>query len=184
MAFGFKSSRKVGGNANSKGLNKYRTANSYGTALFAGDPVALSNGTIVRAVNGDKVLGVADSFVYVDATFGPRYTQYLPASTSSSGLLEGDNRPLVLVDDDPDGTFIIAAASALVVSAGQVGALGAVSIGAGSVYAKQSNAVLNASVTSLDASMVRIQGLYEIPGNVYDVSGSIVEVVFSNHLYK
>jgi hypothetical protein len=184
MPFGLKSSRRAGGAPNGKAINKYRTANGYATALFAGDPVALSAGTIVRAANGDQVIGVVESLNYNDATKRSVFSQYLPASTSSSGMIEGDNRPLVLVVDDPDATFLIAAASALVVSAGQVGALGTVSIGTGNQYSSQSGAVLNAVTTSLDASMFRILGKYDTPDNNYDVSGAIYEVVFSNHALK
>jgi len=184
MAQGLKSSRKAGGAYNSAGLNVYRSANSYGTALFAGDPVTLSAGNIVRAANGDKVIGAAVGFVYIDANKNTIYTSYLPASTSSSGTLEGDARPLVLVDDNPTSTFTIPAANALVVSAGQIGLYAAVSIGAGDTNAKRSNAVVNATVTSLDQSMFRIVGLVQTPGNVYDVSAQMLEVVFSNHALK
>ncbi len=184
MAFGLKPSRRTGSASNSLGLSKYRVANSYATALFAGDPVTISGGTVVRAVNGDQVIGVVEAFQYIDATGRPVFTTYLPASTSSTGLVEGDARPLALVNDDPNATFIAAAASALVVSAGMTGLLFTVSVGAGSTYTKQSGAVVNAAVTSLDQSMVRVIGLYDIPGNVYDVSGSIVEVTFTNHAFK
>ena len=184
MASGFRPSRKAGGAPNSTGLNKYRTANSYGTALFAGDPVTLSAGNIVRAVNGDKVIGVAQSFQYIDANKNTIYTRYLPASTSSSGSIEGDLRPLVLVDDNPNSTFTIPAAAALVVSAGQIGLTFGVSIGAGDVALKQSNAVVNAAITTLADSMVRVVGIYDTPGNVFDTSAAVVEVVFTNHALK
>lgn len=184
MPQGFKSSRKAGGAPNSTGLNVYRTANGYATALFTGDPVTISGGNIVRAVNGDRVIGAAVAFAYVGSDRAPVWTNILPASTSSSGVLEGDARPLVLVDDNPNSTFTIPAAAALTVAATNIGALAAVSIGAGDVNLRQSNAVVNAIVTSLDQSMVRIVGLVQTPENSFSNAGNLVEVVFSNHALK
>lgn len=185
MAFGLKPSRRVGGATNNKAMNKYRTANSYATALFAGDPVTVSGGVIVKAANGDKVQGVVESFNYIAADGRSIFTTYLPASTSSSGFIEGDARPLVLVNDDPYATFLLQAKDSLVVAATDNGKLYTCSVaGAGDTYRKQSAVTMDTVTTSVDQSMVRLIGLYETPGNAYGVSAQIFEVALTNHALK
>ncbi len=185
MTKGFQPSRLTGGAKNSTGTKAYRIANSYATALANGDPVMLSAGQVVKAQNGDTVLGVASGFEWIDPTSKkPVYSTIFPASTSSGGLLNGDNRPIVHVYDNPDQIFTIDARVSLAVSATNIGALFTVSLAAPNTTGGYSNAVLQDTLTTIADSMVRVVGLEQVPGNALNVSGNTVEVVFSKHLHN
>lgn len=185
MSKGLQPNRMIGGSPNSTGLKAYRVANSYGTALANGDPVALSNGTVVKYQAGNNALGVVTGFKWIDPTTKrPVYHTVLPAGTSSGGVITGDNRPVAFVADSPDQTFKVQARASLAVSASNIGALYTLSLAAPNLTQGYSNVVLDAVATSLDQAAVRLIGLVQSPTNAYDVSGNEAEVVFVRHVYN
>lgn len=184
MPKGFQPNRILGGSTNSTGIKAYRVANGYATALANGDPVALSAGQVVKYAQGNKILGVATGFEWLDSSLKPVFSTILPASTSSSGMISGDNRPLVFVADNPNQTFIIDAKVSLTVSAGAIGQVYALSLAAPNTIQGYSNVVLDSIATSVDEGACRVIGLVQTPGNVFDVSGNTAEVVLVNHIYN
>lgn len=195
MAFGLRPSKKVGSGCNSKGVEKQPVANSYGSAIYRGDPVKLSAGTIVLAGNGDKVLGVMLGANYTDTAGNPVAGSYLPASTAvATGDVpydswNGASQPTVKVLTDPTATYWIEADSSI--TAGQLGLNARVSgIGTGTTHSGDSSAILKVvsitasggDATSADAqTMVRIIGVAEIPGNSIGAASPILEVKFNYH---
>lgn len=184
MPKGLQPNRLLGGSPNSTGVKAYRIANGYATNLANGDPVALSAGTVVKYAQGNQPLGVATAFQWMDSTQKPVFSTSFPAATSSSGLITGDNRPLVFVTDNPNQTYIIDAKVSLAVSAGSIGAIYALSLAAPNMIGGYSNAVLDSIAVSLDQAAVRVIGLVTTPGNAFDVSGNTAEVVLVNHIYN
>lgn len=191
---GLTRSRSVG--ANSKGkFNAYPIQNGHQAAMYTGTPVKLSAGTLDVATNAAAVLGVAQSFHWIDKlTNQPQYSGYFPAATSNknNGYNEGFNTPFALVDDDPHGTWIIASETS--VSAGNLGALARVTAaGNGSAFTKRSAAKLDLSGTAVSAgnAMFRILGVYRVGAttsaggeeNDFNSTSTLLEVVFSNHQF-
>lgn len=191
---GLTRSRSIG--ANSKGrLKAYPIQNGHQAAMYSGSPVKLSAGTLDIATNSAAVLGVARSFQWIDKTTGqPQYSKYFPASTSNknNGYNEGYTTPFALVDDDPKGTFIISTETS--VSAGNLGALARVTnAGAGSAVTGRSSAELDLSGTAVSAgnAMFRIIGTYRVSeitsaggeDNDWNAPSTLLEVMFSNHVY-
>jgi len=180
--------RIAGGGYNTGGVNAYAIANGTLTAaLFKGDPVMLSAGTVVPSGGTQtKALGVIRGFFYMDAsnTGKPRFTDQVPVSVSSynSQSIDGFTSPVAYVVDDPNATFQIP--SDATVSAGDVGQYFQVSIGAGSTQSGISNARLNVSSRSAVSTdrLVKVIGLAKMPGNAWDAaSDTVVEVRFVNH---
>ena len=182
---GMSASRKIGGKVNNGAINSYPVKNGYATALFADDPVKVSAGFIQQLDTvSAKPVGVVTGFAYVDSDGTPKFTKYLPASTSSKGVIDGYDSPVAYVVDDPDTTFVMIADATL--SAGDVGLYFDVTIGSGDTYAKQSTARLKASTraaVSANDHHVQVIGLTKLPGNDYTTSVPVVEVRFLNHLY-
>lgn len=192
--------RSRSNSANSKGrLRAYPIQNGHTVAMYSGGPVKISTasgaGTLDVATNGAAVVGVARSFHWIDKTTGqPQYSKYFPATTSNknSAYNEGFTTPWALVDDDPHGTFIISTETS--VSAGNLGSLARVTnAGSGSATTGRSSAEADLSGTAVSAgnAMFRIVGVYRISettsaggeDNNWDSPSTLVEVVFSNHLY-
>lgn len=90
-------------------------AAAYGTALYAGDPIMLSGGYAVLYTNGSVALGVARGFKWVDADGRPRYTKYLPASTTSAGIIEGYSTAVVSVEISQGGQFDVLASTGMTI---------------------------------------------------------------------
>lgn len=184
---GLTPARRVGGGYNTAGVNQYPVANSYGTALFKGDPVLLSAGVIQRSGGTEtKAIGVVRGFFYygADPAGKPRFVDQLPASTSTYGgkSFEGFTSPVALVVDDPNATFHIPANAT--VSATDIGSYFQVSIGSGSTQTGLSGARLNVSSRSATSTdrLVKLIGLAKLPGNAWDAaSNTVVEVRFVNH---
>jgi hypothetical protein len=195
---GLTRSRSVG--AHSKGkLKAYPIQNGHTVAMYSGGPVKISTasgaGTLDVATNNAAVVGVARSFHWIDKTTGqPQYSKFFPASTSNKGSQynEGYNTPFALVDDDPHGTWIISTETS--VSAGNLGSLARVTnAGAGSATFGRSTAEADLSGTAVSAgnAMFRIVGVYKVgeitsaggEDNDWNSTSTLVEVVFSNHLY-
>jgi len=191
---GLTRARQVVGNSAQR-LNAYPIQNSHQAAMYHGTPVKLSAGTLDVATNSAAVLGVGISYHWIDKTTGqPQYSKYFPASTSNknSTYNEGFTTPFALVDDNPHGTWTISTETS--VSAGNLGALARVTnAGAGSAVTGRSTAELDLSGTAVSAgnAMFRIVGLKRIgeitsaggEDNNWDSTSTLVEVVWSNHVY-
>lgn len=145
--------------------------------LAKGDPVKITAGVIVSAGGGTgPILGSFMGAMWVDPTTKqPQINQYLPADTSSAGVLNGESRPLVMVADNPDLIFIIQADAS--VSAGDVGLnFNTTTLGADTVYGV-SRAALDASTrTSAITGAVKLVGLAKVPGNEWSDAFPIVYV--------
>jgi hypothetical protein len=181
MPFGFRSTGTFNGGPNVGALREFAVANSYGTALFKGDPVTVSAGYIVKAANGDKVMGIFQGAKFIDP-INKQYTvtQYLPASTSSAGRVEGQTTPVALVDVDPETTYVIECKAGLALAQTDIGKTFTVSLaGAGNTATGLSSAVLDTAVTTLADAMVQVVDLYRIPGNEFGVSANqaLVKIV-------
>lgn len=191
-----RSRSKVGGAT--QRLSVYPIKNGKAKNIFAGDPVRVSNGTLDIGTNTAAVVGVAQSFHWVDDTVKqPVYRNYFPSGTSASNIRNEDfTQPWALVDDDPHGTWIIQAKATVAVSG--LGTLGRVqAAGTGSTVTGRSACTVStgAGVSVTTNAMFRIVGVYKIGestssgavNNDWDSTGgtdqTIVEVVFCNHLY-
>jgi len=178
--FGLRPSRSQGSGYNSTGTTSYRAVNNVPTALFRGDPVALVAGTVTLAAGTTPVLGVFWGASWWDPSSGYRRdTKYLPAGTSSAGLIEGDGRPLVYVVDAENRTFTIQCDAT--VSIGDVGwnfntSVSSVAGGGGSVLVGMSRAYLLKSSRTSAVAQYRIVGVAAFPDNGFDTSSTIVEV--------
>jgi hypothetical protein len=185
-----KSGRKYTGG----GMSRYPVANGYATALFKGDPVKVSGGTIVLAGNGDKPIGVFQGASYIDANGSNVISEMLPASTSVSAgakvidAVNGRTVPVAYVADDPALVMVIRADSSL--SVADFGKNARVSAGSGNTATKLSghNVVVASFTTSgVDATsadkqtMVRVIGLYDTPGNSVGAANPLLEVIWISH---
>jgi hypothetical protein len=183
--------------ANSGKLRAYPIKNGAHSAMYTGTPVKLSAGTLDVATNTAAVLGVTRSFAWIDKTTGqPQYSKYIPANTSTknSGYLEGFTQPFALVDDNPNGTWIIKTDAS--VSSGEIGALARVTnAGAGSAVTGRGAAEADTTGTAVSAgnALFRIVGAYRISeitsagaqdNNFDQDADTLLEVVLQNHLYN
>lgn len=137
--------------------------------LGKGSPVKLSGGVITSAgASGDgPILGVAAGFAWVDPTTKrPVRQNYIPADTSSAGLLDGSDRPTAYVVDNPFALFLIQANAS--VSAGDLGLnfnVTAVGGDVDTVYGVSRYSLLASSRTSAVGTAVKLVGLANIPDN-------------------
>lgn len=141
-------------------------AAAYGTALYAGDPIALSGGYAVLYANGNVALGVARGFKWVDADGRPRYTKYLPASTTSAGVIEGYSTAVVSVEIAQGGQFDVLATAAMTI--GDAGKYAAFTFSTADALLGQSGVMVNQGtlVTAPTAtSSVQIIGAVTEEGN-------------------
>jgi hypothetical protein len=100
---GFNLARKVGGAPVSGGLNAYKIASGYATALGVGDAVKLTtDGTLIKAANSAGNLGVINSIKYKNSAGEIKIDKYWPASTTATEIE-------VLVSDDPLATYHVLA---------------------------------------------------------------------------
>jgi hypothetical protein len=157
---------------------EFTVSNGYTTALFRGDPVAVSTtGYLKRATNTATVVGVVQDVMYIGSTGKIEFGPYLPANTSNLGgypLPGGWTNPRVGVQTAENATWFITADAT--VTQGLVGACFEVSYGAGSTTTGQSGFNLKvASATTSAAptsSMVRLVNLVNSVDNpVYSSSG-------------
>lgn len=105
-------------------LRAYPIKNGKAKNFYKGTPVRLSNGTLDVATNTAAVLGVGQSYHWIDDTTNrPQYSDVFPTGTSNKGSFynEGFTTPFALVDDDPHGTWIIKTDAS--VSGGELGTL-------------------------------------------------------------
>lgn len=145
--------------------------------LHKGAPVRLVAGHVV-SVGADPSgawLGVVNGVAFVDPVAGPRFTNLLPAQTSSAGFIDGDNRPQVYVVNQPSAVFWIQANAS--VSAGDVGLnFNVTTLGEDNVFGVSRYALAATTRTTANTAPVKVVGLARIPENAWDNPFPIVEV--------
>jgi len=116
--------------------------------LGRGAPVAMSGGVITSTGGGTgPILGAAMGFAWIDPTSKqPQLKNSIPADTSSAGYLDGENRPIAYVVDNPDTIFAIQADAS--VTAGDLG----LNFNVTATAADAVNTVYGTSRFALDAS--------------------------------
>jgi hypothetical protein len=130
-------------------------AAAYGTALYVGDPIALSGGYAVIYANGLTPLGVAKGFKWVDEYLRPRYDKYLPASTTSQGVMEGFSTAVVTVEVSQGTLFDVLANAAL--TQADIGKFAAFTFGSADTLLKQSGVMVDSSSKSTLSTSKDIQ---------------------------
>jgi hypothetical protein len=138
--------------------------------LAKGSPVGLSGGVVTSAGGGTgPLLGSVVGVAFVDGlTRRPVLDQYLPADTSSAGFIDGDNRPQVYVNDNPDAIYMIQANAS--VSAGDVGLNFNVTAAPAAIDTTMKisrHALHAASRTSAITGAVKLVGLARVPDNAW-----------------
>jgi hypothetical protein len=148
--------------------------------LGTGTPVGLSNGVIVSAAGGTgPLLGSVQGVAWIDPTTKrPIQQGYLPADTSSAGFWNGDNRPEVLVNDNPHTIYLMQADAS--VSAGDVGLNFNVTATAAdavdTIYGVSRHALDASTRTSAVTGAVKLVGLARVPDNAWSDPFPIVYV--------
>lgn len=148
--------------------------------LGTGTPVGLSGGVIVSAGAGTgPLLGSVQGVTFIDSVTKRPVTQaFLPADTSSAGFWNGDNRPEVLVNDNPATIYMIQANAS--VSAGDIGLNFNVTATAADaidpIYGTSRHALHAASRTSAITGAVKLVGLAKVPDNAWSNPFPIVYV--------
>lgn len=177
---GLRPARKKGAGYNNNGLNTYRVANAVPNAIFHGDPVGVSLGTVEHVSVGvptAKVAGVFQGASWVDPVSGRKiWSNYIPAATSAKS---GDIEALVV--DDPNQTFYVWADASI--SAGDVGLnFNATCSGNGSTQTGMSNLVLDASSRTAGSAIFQLVGIAKVPDNAYGDPTPLCEVIIKQHI--
>jgi len=163
--FGFIPVRMVGGAYFSGGQDEYDIADDYNTAIFSGDIVELhTDGTItIGAAGQTNLIGVFNGCFYTTDGGVPTYSNYWPASQSSS-----DAKAFVITDPNvvfeaqEDNTEIGSTAT----HPAQVGSnADFVSTHAGTTAAGRSKQELDSSTITNAAANLRIIGKSTDPEN-------------------
>jgi hypothetical protein len=163
--FGFIPVRMVGGSYFSGGQDEYDIADDYNTAIFSGDIVELhTDGTItIGAAGQTNLIGVFNGCFYTTDGGVPTYSNYWPASQSSS-----DAKAFVITDPNvvfeaqEDSTEIGSTAT----HPAQVGSnADFVSTHAGTTAAGRSKQELDSSTITNAAANLRIIGKSTDPEN-------------------
>ena len=114
-------------------------------------------------------LGVAAGFYWVDGTTKrPVQQNYIPAGTSSAGIVDGSDRPQAFVVDAPDSMFYIQADAS--VSAGDLGLNFDVTCSGGdtdTVYGVSRYALKASSRSSAITGSLKVLGIARLDGNAW-----------------
>lgn len=185
---GLTPNRKRGANYNSTGFNLYPIENGYAQNLFKGDPVKVSGGYIQLAANGNTPIGVFLGCVYPSTEVPLKHNSYFPSGTSvgaGDGFIDGVQKPLAMVNDDPNQTYYILARTSSGAAGLAIGSYAKVSAaGTGSTQNGQSYAELDITGTdvSVGAAMFKIVDHVKFPGWDEDADATVVEVIFNPNL--
>lgn len=181
--------RKLGGGYYSGGFSQYSIKNGEAQNIFRGDPVHLSAGFVrVLPSVGAPILGVFMGCSYVDQNSNqPVEKNYFPANTSMDGgqFIDGYNNPRAKVVDDPDMVYW-AKSTKTSASAGIVGGYGSHlnGVGNGNTLFGQSNASVSVGNVDLTRAQLRVIGKAELPGNEYNETDTVLEVVLVQHEHR
>jgi hypothetical protein len=164
---GLTPSKQLGAGYDSRGFSTYQCSTG-SPVMFTGDLVKLTaTGKIAPCSAGDRPVGVATGFFWIDSTNGPNEARHKPASQSSATgtyntiNFAKDAGPAVKVLDDPDAVFMVKATTS--VTAGALGSFAQVNLsGTGSTDTGRSAAVVSVqSTVSGTNSNVKIVGVYK-----------------------
>lgn len=171
---GFNSNGKsANGQASAPTLTEFEIADAYGTAIYNGDPVTMSSGTLILGTNSLTPVGVLRGIRYIDAQGQVQRLHYYPASTTNTGTLDfagGTTTNVVaIVELAQDGLFTIDATTGTNLTQAMIGAtyqLSAIGTQVG-VSGKSAATVNIASAATVGTHLggVRIQRVAPLPGN-------------------
>lgn len=184
-AYGFRSARPANGGSSGR-TRQYSVANSYGTALGNGDPVALSAGSLVRATAAKPVIGIVQEFNYIDTNGKPRFANNLPVSTSSTGLMFGALTPTAIIEGAAGNTFNIFSDASI--STDAMGKYADVSFGAVDINGNSGCVIKASTVTTVAVSGSTYPAMVKLLNFVNEVDNSptdaypLIEVEFIHTL--
>jgi hypothetical protein len=173
---GLTPSRMRGSGANSTGSSVYNIASGYADNIFTGDIVVNTAGgnVNVQLSATDEALGVFMGCRYTAPNGTPTWSSYWPSGTVSS-----DAKAMVV--DNPAATYLIQADTSVTI--GDLNSFNfEVTLGAGSTVTGKSGFGLEAGTRATTKNMLRIVGLYDIPGNEITSAFPIVEVRLNQHV--
>ena len=178
--YGYRPVNLIGGQPFSGSTRQYRINYNYGTSIFFGDPVTLTNGSITLPTlpvnSSNTIVGVFVGCEYTNPVTKQRtFAQYWPANTTA-----GD--AVAYVVDDPDTVFravVTASANSLVISSANsinvgtnmVGNSGATIVGS-TTTGNSVNGVIVATTAAASTAGFRVLGL--VQDTQYSVSGTYV----------
>lgn len=189
----------VGFNSNGKSANgtvsapafvEFEIADAYGTAIYNGDPVTMSSGTLILGTNLLTPVGVLRGIRYIDAQGQVQRLHYYPASTTNTGTLDfaggTTGNVVALVELAQDALFTIDSSGAAMTQAMIGGTYQLTGIGTQSGVSGKSActvAVNTAATVGTQLGGVRIQRIAPIPGNqTIGQTGATLEVAFIESL--
>lgn len=185
-AFGLRPIRNKNGSPWNGACTKMLVEDSYGTALFIGDPIIITGAAgsddstghynvanVATAGDGNRIAGV---IIGIEPNRSDLSKTYIPASTGGYIYVVDDPNVVFAVQDDAQATLTSASVGAnAVLAAG----------GGGSTVTGLSSWELDASDTpAADASnQLLIVGVHNVENNA--VGDNVIwEVLISNHLYN
>jgi hypothetical protein len=175
---GFTPVRKKDNSPNAGGLTRYEIASGYASNIFQGTPVQLvDTGYIQVAAAGQRVLGVAMGFEYVDAQGKVVQAKYFPSGTTAPT----GTKIYALVNMANNMLYAIQSDEAL--DQGDVGGIfTTTTLNGGTVANGRSNVKLDGSSTPADeqAALVRVVGVSGDPENTITDADAVVLVEFVN----
>lgn len=188
---GFNSTGKsAAGRAAGPELAEFEIADAYGTAIYNGDPVTFSSGTLVIGTSSLTPVGVLRGIRYIDAQGQVQRLNYYPASTTNTGTLDfagGTTGNVVAIVELAQGaTFVIDSSGAALTQSMIGGTYQLASIGTQAGVSGRSAATVNvssAATVGTHLGSVRVLRIAPIPGNgVIGDTGATVEVQFIESL--
>lgn len=171
---GFNSNGKsANGAASAPVFTEFEIADAYGTAIYNGDPVTMSSGTLILGTNSLTPVGVLRGIRYIDAQGQVQRLHYYPASTTNTGTLDfaggTTGNVVALVELAQDALFTIDATTGTNLTQAMIGGTYQLSnIGSQVGVSGKSAVTVNlASAATVGTHLggVRIQRAAPLPGN-------------------
>jgi hypothetical protein len=189
----------VGFNSNGRSSNgqqsvpeftEFEIADAYATAIYNGDPVTLSSGTLILGTSSLTPVGVLRGIRYIDALGQVQRLNYYPASTTNTGTLDFSGgvtgNVVALVEMAQSNSFTIDTSGAAITQAAIGNTFQLASLGVQSGISGRSAATVNlasAATVGTHLGSVRVLRIAPIPGNqVMGQTGATVEVQFIESL--
>jgi len=169
---GLHPSRIRGAGANTSGFNRYPIANARSGAIFLGDVVKTTAGTVAPIAAGtDLAIGVFMGCKYVDPTTKqPIWSKHYPSATSSA-----DGNVYAFVNDDPSTTYLVQADTSITAADMNSFNFG-VTLGTGSTVTGISGFGLCVADRTSASAMVRPIRFYDSPDNESTADRAFAEV--------
>ena len=170
--------RKKDNSPNTGGLTRYEIASGYASNIFQGTPVQMvGTGYIEVAAAGQRVLGVAMGFEYVDAQGKVVQAKYFPTGTTAPA----GTKIYVLVNEATNMLYAVQSDEAL--DQGDVGGIfTTTTLNGGTVANGRSNVKLDGSSApaSEAAAVLRVINVSGDPENDITDADAVVLVEFVN----